>query len=80
MYRLHLTQNLVHHTANMWGVTQMGVTLQRTKTQGESLDGAQAPGGFAAWQLQRDTLCRNHILLRKSPGRPDMGAGVHKES
>lgn len=79
MYRLHLTQNLVHHTARCGGHTD-GPDIPKNKDSGRHADGAQAPGGFAAWQLQRHTLCRNHILLRKSPGRPDRGAGIHKES
>ena len=44
MYRLHLTQNLVHHTAKMWGVTQMGLTFQRTKTQGDTRMGLRPQG------------------------------------
>lgn len=57
-----------------------GPGTPENKDSGRHTDGAQAPGGCAAWQLQRHTLGRSHILLRKSPGRADVGAGVHKES
>ena len=62
VYRLHLTQNLVHHTAKMWGVTQMGLTFQRTKTQGDTRMGLRH---------QEDLQPETHPLQEPHPSQED---------